>query len=621
MDTKQRPPHSRIGSTSKSTAQAHREGIEQISKSVQILSEAMQEANVTLARDRPPVFLCSTYEQAEIAMELFTEYYKTLRGSPGPVGFDTETTTSFVPRRGSGVSLIQIATQDVCLMFQVFRITENNTFPNLFPPRLKAFLEDPEQIKAGVASSGDAAALKQSYGIQCAGIVSLESMAKEKEIIGRSLASLDAMFGRPGREVVKTKAMLGWNWDKDDLDPRWVWYAAKDAFAGVAIYENMVSGVRKENYIPYEEQYPMTESEVANDIFEFLMQCMGGKGKRSTLGMVERFITKEYPRFQKIYRPEERIGPSRKYVKMLLEGGQMRLSGGKSPTSFLTKTDIIVLPGRPLSSMLATPEGIDIISPYFNGKKLDLSTLAVKGISPYDKELAVADQDLADMKLFLELSWVWDRPIKQSSLLGIYSSSRHNAENRKTLQAAIKKEMEEKDHENATAAEMSLNKKLLPKATFNRSQASEYWKQFLERLIQHGVIRQYRGHVEVNPLIEKQCLERVPAPPPSPILYPSRKRLRQDNVDDPSSSADFEEIPSMEEGSVSALATKDEVNTSSFSSEIPSKDAESASLTDTPTLVAVEEVNTSFLGTFQSEPTEPLETTPSDPVKTEKGSS
>ncbi|KAF9157982.1 hypothetical protein BGX21_003753 [Mortierella sp. AD011] len=606
----------------------------------------MQEANVTLARDKPPVFLCSTYEQAEAAMELFTEYYKTLKGTPGPVGFDTETTTSFVPRKGKGVSLVQIATQDVCLMFQVFRITKNNTSPDLFPPRLKAFLEDPEQIKAGVASFGDASALKKSYGIECAGIVSLESMAREKEIIARSLASLDAMFGRPGREVVKTKAMLVWNWDKEDLDPKWVWYAAKDAFAGVAIYENMVNNVLKKSYMPYEEQYPMEEREVADDIFEFLTQRMGGKGKRSTLGDVEKFITKEYPRFLKMYHPVERIGPSRKYVKMLLEGGRMRLIGGKKPNSFLADSDIIELPGRSLSSMLTTSEGIDIISPYFNGKKLDPSTLSVKGISPFDKEFVAADQDLADMKLFLELSWVWDQPKRKSALYGIYWSSRLNAEKRKILQAAIDKETEEKGQENAIEkeieekgqensidAERSLDRRLLPKATLDRHEASQYWEPFMERLIQHGVVRERRGNIEMNPSIEEQCLERVPIPPHSPELYPSRKWIRQDNSDDTSSPVESVPAVSSEEANISSTSleippkdveseplpetptsmVKEQVSTPS--SEIPSSGAEPVSLTDVPNPVVVKEVNSSF---GSCEPTKPSETTQSDPIKTEK---
>ncbi|KAF9108001.1 hypothetical protein BGX27_008512 [Mortierella sp. AM989] len=540
METKQRPPHSRIAPATKSSSHQPREEIEEISESIQIFTDAMQQAKVKLVRDRPPVFMCSTYEQSESAMELFSDFYKTVNGSPGPVGFDTETSTSFVSRHGTGVSLVQIATQDVCLMFQVFRITKNNTAPHLFPPRLKAFLEDPEQIKAGVASSGDAVALKQSYGIKCAGIVNLETIAKEKEILARSLASLDSMYGRPGREVIKTKSLLGWNWDREVLDPRWIWYAAKDAFAGVAIYENIMNGVLKKSHVPYEQQYPMTESEQANDIFEFLVQAVGGKGKRTTLGVLERFIIKDYPRFQKLYRPEERIHPSRKYVKMLLEGGQMSLSGGKSPRAFLTKADTVILSGRLLSRMLVTPEGVDILSPYFNGKRLDPSTLPVSGISPHDDDLFAADQVLADLRLFLELSWVWDHPRKAVSLLSIYASSRINAMNRKIIEDAKKKEMEEKNIECPVAAEQSLDKTLLPKATLSSEAATEFWMPFLDRLAHYGVIRYRNGIVEVNPLIEQKCLDSVPVPPPSPTLPPSPKCFRQASSIDSLPSTDSE---------------------------------------------------------------------------------
>jgi len=253
---------------------------ETISRPVQILCDAMEEAKVTRVRVIPPVFLASTSVQADQAMELFTEYYKTVGNGagPGPVGFDTETTTGFLPRTGSGVSLVQIATQDLCVMFQVYRITNNNKRPELFPRRLKQFLEDPKQLLTGVSASGDARLLKQSYDVNCTGVVNLEDMAKEKKILARSLQQLDSMFGRPGREVIKTRALLGWDWDRETLDPKWVWYAAKDAFAGVAIYENLQRNNFKPGYVPYAQKHPMTEAEQESDLLDFIYRYLGGKG-------------------------------------------------------------------------------------------------------------------------------------------------------------------------------------------------------------------------------------------------------------------------------------------------------------------------------------------------------
>ncbi|KAF8959779.1 hypothetical protein BGZ46_001689 [Entomortierella lignicola] len=580
MENKQHlPPHSRIGSTSRVTTQTHHgeEDHEVVSESVQILVDAMREAKIKIGRDRPPVFLCSTLDEAEQAMEIFSEYYKTVSDGPGPIGFDTETTTSFVPRKGSGVSMIQIATNDVCLIFQIFRITNNNTSPELFPPRLKAFLEDPEQIKAGVGSSGDAAALLQTYGVHCAGIVNLESMAKERDILARSLAALDAMYGRPGREVVKTKSMLGWNWDKEELDPKWVWYAAKDAFAGAAIYNNIMNNNRKESFMPYEQQYPMTDEEVTNDIYEFLLNSYGGLGRKTTVGMLEKCIIKDYPRFQKVYLPDERVEHAKKYIKALIQQGKMQLSEGKDLSSSLQKHDDVVISGRSLSSMLLTPEGIDILSPYFNGRTVELSTLSTRGITIYDEKLAAVDRDLVDLRLFLELSWVWDQPKKLSSLYGIYSSCDSNAKYRKVLREAIEKEMEEKGITSASEAEKSLDKTSLASFKPDRSHVSSFTRHFVDRMVNLRVMRVRRGFIEINPSIEQECLAKVPLPPPSPV--PSR----------PSKVAKFgrlkgsEAVSEGKEASSDKKAPSENISLSTDSQEIPPSDIEVASSTESST--------------------------------------
>ncbi|KAF9433628.1 hypothetical protein BGZ76_009189 [Entomortierella beljakovae] len=499
---------------------------EPISESTRILVESMQEANVTVVRHRPPVFLCSTYEQAELAMELFTTYNKTISGGQGPVGFDTETTTSFVPRTGSGVSLVQIATHDICLMFQVFRITKNNTQSDLFPPRLKAFLEDPEQLMAGVASLGDAKVLKSSYGIQCEGVISLDELAKKKGILARSLASLDEMYGRPGREVVKTKSMLGWNWDKEVLDPKWVWYAAKDAFAGLAIYDNLLKDKRKESFKPYHEKYPKTEMEIAYEIKDFLLSKAGITGWqyrgsnerfRMTVASAHNILVHNSPRILKTIQPEDREEKTMNYLQMLLDDGKLCLAGDKPTSEPLKKTDIIYAPGKSLASIMEAPEGIDILSPYFSGKRIDPSTLSKKYIS-VNYETTVADQDEADLKLFLELSWVWEGPRKPSALIGIYGNAKSNAIYWKTYSDAIQKEMEDKGHKDKKTAENAFDKKSLPKIRIDHEEAAKFWKSYQQRLIQRGVIRKHNGVITIDPSIEKQLLNKIQSPGESPAI-------------------------------------------------------------------------------------------------------
>ncbi|KAF8926875.1 hypothetical protein BGZ58_010842 [Dissophora ornata] len=521
MESKQRGAHSRIGSATE-RAPSPTASHEKISETIQILCEAMEEAQVSRVRKSPPVFLASTFEQAEQAMELFSEYYKTTEGELGPVGFDTETTTAFVPRNGSGVSLVQIATRDVCVMFQVYRIAR--AAPKLFPTRLKAFLEDPMQLLVGVAAAGDAKELRQSYNVNCAGVVSLEVMAKERQILARSLADLDAMFGRPGREVIKTRALLGWNWDSAVLDPRWAWYAAKDAFAGLAIYENMLTNTIKENYLPYELRYPMTEAEQATDIFLWVKRAIGGGGKKSTVGAAESTIATSYARFRKVYQPAERVEQAEKYLKILIQDGRIALEYEKDSSSVLNKDDVVKIAGRRLSSMLATPEGVDVLSPFFNGRRVDVLTLPSKGISlsevdfPAEKD----DQDMRDLRLFLELAWVWDQPRKLKNVISIYSDEITAAENREAGQDAVMSLTHQMDSTELSVVEDETSE---PSEAIGRVQASHFCHDFLERMRKRGVVHQHYHEWKVVPEIEQRCLEAVPYCPP--VLKSSEKQLGQ----------------------------------------------------------------------------------------------
>jgi hypothetical protein len=263
---------------------------ETLSDQVQILCEAFAEANIRRVRQYPPVFLIGTYEQAELAMQIFTEYYQLTTEGLGYVGFDTETECHWdnPAAQRDEVSIIQMASQDVCLLFQINRIINVTRRP--FPPRLKAFLEDPSHLKLGVGAKRDAKDLDRVFKLKCDGVVDLEVMALEKNVLERSLQDLDEKYGRPGREVYKTHAMLRWKWNAEELQPQWVWYAAKDAFAGIAIYENMVADRVKDTFKPYEERFPMTDDELKKDIMNFLERAMGGKGRVSPSLFTLRFL-------------------------------------------------------------------------------------------------------------------------------------------------------------------------------------------------------------------------------------------------------------------------------------------------------------------------------------------
>lgn len=514
------PTNSRIGAHSRITpatdrhhyADHHRGVHETISQPIQILCDAMEEAKVRRVRGLPPVFLASTTEQAEIAMELFTEYYKTVNGStgPGPVGFDTETTTGFVPRTGNGVSLIQFATDDVCLMFQVYRITRSNTRPDLFPSRLKRFLEDPEQLLVGVAAGGDAKFLKQSYGVRCAGIVNLEVLARERNVLARSLAQLDSMFGRTGREVVKTKALLGWNWDRETLESQWVWYAAKDAFSGVAIYNNMLNNNYKPGYIPYDVRYPMTEEEQEADIYEYIWRYMGGKGTSATVGILKRVIDEGYSRFHKLYQPTERAEKTDMYLRKLIVDGRLTLASGKDIADLrgpeLDIDEKVRIPGRQLAVMLTTPEGVAVLSPYFNNRTVDVSTIRKRGVSIPEIEypLERGDQDMIDLRQFLDIAWMWNRPRRLPHLASTYTTLWNAAADR------IKRNYDVEVDKFFKLTAEGMDAKDENEAVTKKTVCMLYWNGLVDRLVARGVLRREESIWMVNPEIEAKCLAAVP---------------------------------------------------------------------------------------------------------------
>ncbi|KAF9315468.1 hypothetical protein BG003_002971 [Podila horticola] len=488
---------------------------EDISPSIQILCDAMAEARVNRARDRPPVFIAGTYESAELAMQLFSDYYATVQRSPGPVGFDTETSSPFIPRKGTGVSLVQIATKDVCLIFQVYRITEQNTKPERFPPRLKSFLEDKDQILAGVAASGDASELRTSYGIDCGGIVNLEKIAKQRKVLAASLADLDNMFGCPGREVVKTKAILKWNWDSPTLDPKWIWYAAKDAFAGQAIYENMMQGTFKLGYVPYAQQFPFSDEQETDEIAAFLTRTLA-KGKQTTMGTVESLITKQYPRFQKMYQPEERVDHSKKFTKLLVKNGflivdQDSTTGSPSlaPEAALTnkqeRSIPVSLAGKPFSALATTPAGMAYLSKkFFRGRIVDLSTVMGKvGAAAQDQDgkgsVAELDQDQEDLRLFLRHANMWDRPHKLAALISMYIGELTSEETQRIVQhekdkrRSISQLSISESGDTPTANDIMeiagncpeptpLERSQYPKAEVDRVKATSTWQKFINRI-------------------------------------------------------------------------------------------------------------------------------------------
>ncbi|CAG8532984.1 4603_t:CDS:2 [Diversispora eburnea] len=261
-------------------------------KCVTSIIELLDREKIPKVRLNPPVYQLSTKSFADTCLKILNSKPS---WHPGHVGFDTETT---VYRRTCPrvVSMIQIATREICFLFQVFRITQGDA--KKFPKLLQQFLDDKKILKVGVNAKHDADWLNSSYKITCKGIVNIEDIAKDRGYSARSLSELTAMFGDTGLVLKKTKKILKWNFDDSKLDPELVLYASSDAFAGIQVYENILADKMNYNYLNYEKLHPMTRIAEENEMYEILLQNYP-KGKSHKQSLLIRDLESKYERWIK----------------------------------------------------------------------------------------------------------------------------------------------------------------------------------------------------------------------------------------------------------------------------------------------------------------------------------
>lgn len=146
------------------------------------------------------------------------------------LGFDTETRPAFKKGESYTPCLLQLATDKRAFLFRL------QFYP--FPPELLALLEDPNVLKAGIGIKDDLHGLAKIVKMKPAGFVDLAEMVKKKGIANASLRSLTAIF--LGKRL--TKKAKTTNWERRDLTPAQITYAAIDAVVGYLIHEKVVNG-------------------------------------------------------------------------------------------------------------------------------------------------------------------------------------------------------------------------------------------------------------------------------------------------------------------------------------------------------------------------------------------
>ncbi|KAG0227637.1 hypothetical protein BGW42_002810 [Actinomortierella wolfii] len=294
-----------------------------ISEELEILCSALRQVGARQAFYGPNIHVVDTPKKCADALALMQEYYKTLRGGIGAVGFDSETTVyrTWESSTNNRTSILQIATEDVCLIVQLFYMTREGQERGRIPDILREFLEDPNQLKVGVSIENDAAELLRGYGLKVQGLVDLGKMALEKNSTSlTSLEDLDYMYGAEDWSVVKTDDIYRWDFDGQVLHRDAIWYSAVDALACKAIYENMLRNKYKSTYVPWEERFPMTPEEEYDDVIQFLHFKI--KPKRIyPVDSIKILLTKSYPRLRQIHKPEKLNEIADNYIAKLLKDG------------------------------------------------------------------------------------------------------------------------------------------------------------------------------------------------------------------------------------------------------------------------------------------------------------
>lgn len=144
------------------------------------------------------------------------------------LGVDTETRPSFKRGRQFKVSLLQVATEDVCFLFRL-------NYLGLSPAIIR-LLEDVTTPKIGLSWHDDLIGLYKLGDFKPGNFIDLQDHVKEIGIEDLSLQKLYANM--LGMKISKRQQLS--NWEHDILDEKQKLYAATDAWACIKLYKELI---------------------------------------------------------------------------------------------------------------------------------------------------------------------------------------------------------------------------------------------------------------------------------------------------------------------------------------------------------------------------------------------
>ena len=164
------------------------------------------------------------------------------------LGFDTESRPTFRKGATIHVSLIQIATEDVCFLFRIRKITDISP--------LKEIIESERILKIGLSLHDDSNILSHDHNFKPKGFVDLQKIVPEYNFANTSLQKIYAILFN--ERITKSQQLS--NWDADELSDAQLSYAAIDAWACIRIYKKLKS----DNFNPEESVYKVYKQEDEN---------------------------------------------------------------------------------------------------------------------------------------------------------------------------------------------------------------------------------------------------------------------------------------------------------------------------------------------------------------------
>lgn len=150
------------------------------------------------------------------------------------IGFDSETKPCFKKGETRPIALIQIATEDKACLFRICKTG--------ITPSLKKIMEEEGIRKVALDPVFELKKLEAEYGIQSRGFIDAARISKQLKSSTHGLKGLAGLFLR-GR-ISKTCQVS--NWEKKELSPSQLVYAATDAWICLLLFREW----EKQNLLP-----------------------------------------------------------------------------------------------------------------------------------------------------------------------------------------------------------------------------------------------------------------------------------------------------------------------------------------------------------------------------------